>query len=420
MSGRNVPNYRILTARFQSSRQWDRTLETAHEWLSVEPENVDAHKAAGEALVYLDRETEAEAHLGRVLAARPDDDDAYRLMSFVHFSAGRFKAADESIQKALSLNPTQPDNWYRLARMCLIQGDEKAARQFAAKALELSPRNAIIMNLVAMCEQSERSNIDKILARYHEALEVDPTSAFVHQNIGVCHVNHTGNYEAAEESFRRALFFDPSNKNARLNLFFILKNRDRIYRALNAPRDFLVGDLTFLIPKIRDSLLLAFYVWMLRGLRYVGIGLWYVFVWPLVRAYEYLTIGDILSKAGEVGAKCGGIAGYRRWSLMVRLGIFAFFLAAFWGGAALFWVKKYAPSAEHPWVKLLGCCGAFGLITYLVYKIRGMIRVIRERRVESHVRRRAEIFGTLLQPEPEPQEAEPAPVQFRPDWADFP
>jgi Flp pilus assembly protein TadD len=127
MSGRNVPNYRVLTARFQSSRQWDRTLETAREWLSVEPENVDAHKAAGEALVLLDREAEAEAHLSRVLAARPDDDDAHRLMSFVHFSAGRFKAADESIRKALSLNPTQPDNWYRLARMCLIQGDDRAA-----------------------------------------------------------------------------------------------------------------------------------------------------------------------------------------------------------------------------------------------------------------------------------------------------
>jgi Tfp pilus assembly protein PilF len=348
-------------------------------------------------------------------------------MSLIHFKAGRFKAADESVRKAISLNPRSASNWYQLGRMCYLQGDYAAASKFAAKALELAPRDPDITNLVIMSETWDQSNIDEILARYHKSLELDPTNAGIHENIGFCHLHYTGNYKAAEEAFRRSLFFEPACKSARSNLFATLKKRDPIYRALHAPRDFLVGDFSFIIPKnceCSDSSLLGLYLWLVpnsvRGLRYVGVGLWGIFVWPLVKAYEYLTIGDILSKAGEVGAKSGGIGGYRRWSLRVRLGIFAFFLAAFWGGAGLFWVKRYAPSTKHPGVTLLGFCIAFGLIAYLVYKVRGVMRKVRERRVESHVRRRAEIFGTLLEPEPETEEAEPAPVRFRPDWADFP
>jgi hypothetical protein len=44
MSGRNVPNYATLTGRFIASRQWDRVLRFARKWLSVEPENVEAHR----------------------------------------------------------------------------------------------------------------------------------------------------------------------------------------------------------------------------------------------------------------------------------------------------------------------------------------------------------------------------------------
>jgi tetratricopeptide (TPR) repeat protein len=161
MSGRNVPNYRILTARFASSGQWDRTLETAREWLSVEPENIEAHRAAGEALVFLDRKAEGEPHIRRVLAARPGLDEAHRLMSLIHFKAGRFKAADESVRKAISLNPRSASNWYQLGRMCYLQGDYAAASKFAAKALELAPRDPDITNLVIMSETWDQSNTSR-------------------------------------------------------------------------------------------------------------------------------------------------------------------------------------------------------------------------------------------------------------------
>src|SRR5215813_4796359 len=128
MSERNVPNYKNLISRFVSSGQWESTLETARQWLSVEPENINAHYAAGRTLVTLNRYVEAEPHVTRVLAESPDHIDAHRLMAVIHSTAGRFKAADESIQKAISLDPTEGGSWYELARMCYSHGNQASAK----------------------------------------------------------------------------------------------------------------------------------------------------------------------------------------------------------------------------------------------------------------------------------------------------
>jgi Flp pilus assembly protein TadD len=421
-------------------------LHTARQWLEVEPENIEAHRAVGESLIILDREAEAERHIRHVLAARPNDDVAHRWMSYVHSKAfalgaggARLKAAEESLQKAISLNPQDPFHWFGLALLCQAQYDFTSAKEFLAKALELDPRNPAFSRLVIDCEPTNESNVAEKLAQYHKALELDPQNAGIHSDIGVCHLNYTGNFQAAEKSFRRALFFNPSSKTARSSLFITLKHRDRIYRALHAPRDLLLKVGSYSMP---DSLLYMLTVpYLLYTSLFIGLAFWFILFWPLVKAYEYLTIGDIHSKAGEVGAKRGGLLGYRRLSLSVRLIIFATFLAAFWGSSTLFLLNRYSSSIKHAWnilcthpirfgLMTYGCCLFFWLI-FAYFYMKHDDRVQRGRS-ENHARRRAKIFGTPKpKPKPEPEEVEttPAetpsvietePVRFRPDWADFP
>ena len=114
MSGRNVPNYRVLTARFASSSQWERTLETAREWLSVEPENTEAHMAAGQALVYLDRHSEAERHIAMVLAAL--------LVEFLFQALGLIPSqrSAQIVETSISLNYTTLLNVIFLAIALLL------------------------------------------------------------------------------------------------------------------------------------------------------------------------------------------------------------------------------------------------------------------------------------------------------------
>ncbi len=111
------PNYGILAHRFMSARQWDRSLATAMDWLSKDPENLRAHRAAAQSFVDLERMEEASQHLEKVLAGNPGDGFAHRLMAMVHFKAGRFRLADESIHKAISLCPTDASHWQQLAHM---------------------------------------------------------------------------------------------------------------------------------------------------------------------------------------------------------------------------------------------------------------------------------------------------------------
>lgn len=366
MAKQIAPNYRVLIARFASSGQWERTLETAREWLSVEPENIDAHYAAGRSLVNSDRHAEAERHVNLVLAAKPGHGPSHRLMAEIHFAAGRFKTAEESIRKAISLDPRDAISWYELARICYEQGDEASAKEYAAKASELSPRNPDILNLLAACEPVDSSTVDRKLARHRQALELDPTHAATHENIGIRHLHYTGDYQAAEESFRRSLFFDPACRSARSNLFLTLRNRDRIYRAIHAPKDFV---LKFFasggIPKINvfpDLLMLP--VWLL--IFSFGLAFWSLFFWPLLKAYEYLTIGDIRSGAGEVAATRGGLLGWRRWLLSIRLAIFAVLLGTFWGGAVWLCLHKQPISIRTIWKTLGGLYLFFALVTCLL------------------------------------------------------
>ncbi|MGH7978342.1 MAG: tetratricopeptide repeat protein [Limisphaerales bacterium] len=333
--GSDRPNFAILTNRFLSSSQWDRALETAHEWLAQEPENSRAHLAAGQSLVNLERYHEAEPHLLASLKGKPRSGLAWHCLSIVQFHQKRFAAADESAQKAISLNPNNAFHWYHLAWMLYKQGDSRAALKYAEKARQLDPRNASILNLVALCSPKDRVNASRRLEQYHEALALNPENAEIHNNIGVHYLNFK-DLAAAEASFRRALFFKPTMKVARKNLFLVLKRRDKVYRALCAPRDLVLATLWRRPRNWRLYLLLVLPVAFLVFQYFIALlGLWCLFVWPMVKAYEYLTIGDLRAQAGDIGAKRGGLFNYRLWPLKLRLGLFGLLLALFWGGFTL-------------------------------------------------------------------------------------
>jgi tetratricopeptide (TPR) repeat protein len=395
------PDYGILTHRFLSSKQWDRALSAAHEWLGKEPENLHAHRVAAQSLINLNREPEAQSHLERVLAGNPEDDFAHRLMSITQFEQGRFKAADDSIRKAISLDPNDAFHWHHLARMSYNQGDRTTARKCAEKARALNPRNADILNLLILCEPDGAANVQVKILRYQQALELDPENANLHNNMGAQYLDGLKDYAQAEACFRRALFIDPSSKMFRGNLFIAMKHRDLVYRILCAPKDFLLmifgvfGDLR------QKSWLLYFLlipIWLVM-FRFAlgGLILWFALVWPLTKVYEYLTIGDLKAKAGEVGARRGGVLGYRKWSLQFRLSLFGIFLVSFWGMVAWLFLANSDSKPGNPnrFYELIGILIFFAALAFLIYWIR---RVIRSHRATHAARHRAMQVAAILEP----------------------
>ncbi len=393
----NAPNFSLLISRFSGSGQWERVLDTAREWLEADPQNSRAHLAAGQALLNLKEYPEAEVHLRQALAGRPGDGTAHRFMSIALFHAKRFQEADAEIQTAISLAPNDHYNWYHLAWMFYRQGDKASAAKYLQKARELAPRDADVLNLLALCAPAGESIFR--IRQYEEALELDPENALVHNNIGAYHMNVTQDFEKAEECFRRALFFEPSLKMARDNLFIALKRRDKVYRALRAPRDWMMQGFGFM-RKARSKnilfylLLIPLWAYFFRFL-IAGLVLWCLLVWPMVKVYEFLTIGDIRHQAGEIGSRRGGFFGYRKWPLKVRLGIFGACLVAFWAGvAALILCENSSLGHGNIAGIIVASLVAIGVAGFLFVRIRaGLTR----RRAKSLSRKRARRLQGILE-----------------------
>jgi hypothetical protein len=343
----------------------------------------------------LKRYAEARPHLQRALEGQPDNDFAHRLLSIVQFHAGEYAAADESIRKAISLDPNDAWNWYHLGWMCYRQKALPAARECLEKALALSPNDSDIINLMALCEPDSPNAHARKLQQYLRALELDPENPDIHNNLGVHYLDVAKDTKAAEACFRRSLALSPSSSTARKNLFLTLKQRDRFYRVLLAPRDFLNRAIGWVWNAHRQNPLLTLLVialWILTA-RYIVAALawWFLFVWPLVKVYERLTLGDIRAQAGELGAPKGGFLGCHRWPLKARLGIFAAFLVLFWGGTAYCCWRSPELRAG------VLVCVTLAVIFLVFYSL---VSSARRSRVEAHGKKRALVVNSLLTPQP--------------------
>jgi tetratricopeptide (TPR) repeat protein len=222
--------------------------------------------------------------------------------------------------------------------------------------------------MAILCDPGGPENAKKKIQQYQDALAIDPENANLYNNIGVQYLDHLKDYGQAEDCFRRALFFYPASKTFRKNLFITVKKRDLIYRILCAPKDAIVQVINFFARVRRYNLflyLLIIPLWLF-AIRFVAVGLalWFALVWPLTKVYEYLTIGDLRARAGELGAQRGGFLGYRKWPVKVRLSIFACLLVSFWGAVALLLMSNRNTPLPR---EFLGGVIFFGLLLFLYF-----------------------------------------------------
>lgn len=336
MPGNPAQQFGTILRRLTESRQWDRALEVARDWLSQDPENIEAHLGAAQSLINLKQYAAAQTHLGKVLAARPNYAFVFRLASIAAFHLNKTDKADEYIRRAIELQPNDAMNWYHMALMRYRQGLPEAAEKHAKRALELQPENADTINLIAICQ---RNNPQGQMDQYRRALEIDPQNAIVHMNIGVYYLNTAHDYAAAEAAFRRSLEIDPTDRTAQKNLFAVLRLRDPLYRVLTWPRTLLWRASWARRDRSAVVKIALLLLWLTIG-RYflVLIAVWLLLVWPLVKAYEYLTVSDIRAKAGMAGARRAKWRELHRWPVGARLGIFGLLVVCFWGG--LFWLYE--------------------------------------------------------------------------------
>ena len=82
--------------------------------LEVNPDNADAHKGLGTALIMLGQPAKALEHFQLVVKLKPDDAEAQNNLATALANLGKMSEAAEHFQKAVQLKPTYLEAWTNL------------------------------------------------------------------------------------------------------------------------------------------------------------------------------------------------------------------------------------------------------------------------------------------------------------------
>ncbi|NNE93339.1 MAG: hypothetical protein HKN23_16975 [Verrucomicrobiales bacterium] len=322
------------------SEQWDRLLELGPQILAQDPENFYVHATLAQAALQTDDDlNRARLHAKAALASEPEEPFAHLVTARVHRKANRMLDAKRSLLDALKFDPEDSGLWHEFGWNCYERGDYITAREAVKQARSLAPNDASIENLATVVasvapDQDRLDAFDQIEA-LEETLRLDPENESVMHNIGQVYLQELDDAKNAEEWFRRAAAIDPTSRMIQKGLIAAIRRRDPVLRVLNFPkhlglRVFRTGQ-RWIAKKMWLILVLLPLLPFVAALLMVAATFWAVFLAAPAKLYEWLTITEVLKKAG-------GVTGYRRGihrlPFWVRffgfLAIFPLFLWAVW------------------------------------------------------------------------------------------
>ena len=165
----------------------------------------------------------------RVIARRPDTEDAYRKLAFVHWRAGRARDAIGTLELALKNNVTQSEVRIKLGQYLAEAGQAGRAIALLEQTAGDDP-DALITLGNAYQMAGRRADA---LRTFKRLLAVDPKNGLAYENIGVTQLQ-AKDYAGAEASLRRALDLDPGLPGAHTALGVVLASTNRKAEAIDA------------------------------------------------------------------------------------------------------------------------------------------------------------------------------------------
>jgi Flp pilus assembly protein TadD len=153
------------------------------------------------------RLSEAESGCRRILAERPDDSDALRMLGIIAFRSGKPDAARRLIEKAVAEDPTDADAQNSFGQVLMQNGDHAGAMAAFGTALDLEPRKlGAVLNLSAL--ERLAGDWDGALALLMPAMENARPNPDILNEIGIAHL-HAGRAQKAAEWLTQAVRVQP-------------------------------------------------------------------------------------------------------------------------------------------------------------------------------------------------------------------
>jgi len=323
---------------FKESGQSERVVDVGLKLLSFYPESVYVYQSIGAAHTDLGNYDKAQEFIDKSIALAPDAAVGFQMRARLEVMRGRAGVADDYIRKALQLDPEDSFSWYALGALCIDYEDYEQARVCLDKVMQLDPEGVLGVKLRAMIQSSDengqKDTPEQQIRNYTEVLESKPEDDYTYYRVASIYYDELKRYDLAEEAIKKAIAIDPMDEDYKNLYLKVVRKKDLFHRMLwrsFAPIEFLYKRYAVLWEKKWPILFLIF------GLKYAvllfatWVNLFVVFIWPVIKMYEYYTLRDVHRKVGIVRMYNGVFERVHLWSRMVRLFLFAGSVLMFYG-----------------------------------------------------------------------------------------
>ncbi len=171
---------------------------------------------------YLDQ---AAASFQQVIAAKPNEPEAYYNLGTLYLRKNAFAEARQHLEQTVKLRPNYPEAWNNLGMIAAQQGQVDDAIRNFQESLRQRPDYAIaLLNLGNVYRrQGNVAKAEKLLKR---ALELEPENPEVHYNLGMLYARQE-QLQTASEYLQHAVILRPDYPDALNNLgvFFVREER---------------------------------------------------------------------------------------------------------------------------------------------------------------------------------------------------
>ncbi len=162
---------------------------------------------------YLDQ---AAASFQQVIAARPDDAEAYYNLGTLNLRRNDFSQARQQLRQTLALRPNYPEAWNNLGMMAAQEGHTQEAVDSFGKSLALRPTYPTALLNLGNLYRHER-NFAEAQTYLGRALDLQPDDPEVLYSVGMLYAQQS-QFSKAAESLRRAISLRPDYPEALNNL----------------------------------------------------------------------------------------------------------------------------------------------------------------------------------------------------------
>jgi Flp pilus assembly protein TadD/peroxiredoxin len=200
--------------------------------VAAKPNDPEAYYNLGTLYLRKNQPADAQNYLEQTVKLRPDYPEAWNNLGMIAVQQNQPEAATGNFKQSLKLRPNYTVALLNLGNLYRRQGNNSQAANLLTKALALEPENPEANYSLGML-YARQNNFARAIELLQNATRFRPDYSEAWNNLGVIHVRQGHNTEA-EQSFRQCIAVAPNFDQAYLNLanLYMLSNDKEKARAV--------------------------------------------------------------------------------------------------------------------------------------------------------------------------------------------